>query len=78
MREAEVEVEERGTKTHQSTRKSLASSNGRLWHCIIRGWACDSATVLPDEQSKIGCIWGWEEDGEEENDPYGRMHKGIP
>ena len=39
------------------------------------GRARDAAPVLSEGQSKIGCIWGWEEDGEEEDDPYGRMHK---
>ena len=40
------------------------------------GWrARDAAPVLPEGQSKIGGIWGWEEDGEEEDDPYGRTHK---
>ena len=41
------------------------------------GRARDAAPVLPEGQSKIGCSWGWEEDGEEEDDPDGRRHTGI-
>ena len=47
--------------------RGIASSGGR---------ARDAAPVLPEGQSKIGGIWGWEKDGEEEDDPYGCTHKG--
>ena len=42
---------------------------------LSEGRARDAAPVLPEGQSKIGGIWGWEEDGEKEDDPYGRTHK---